>query len=286
MVSTLRCGVPSGSGGVPQEAESGAKRRRTDTSQVLATGGEADAMPRAVQLLQDIVQRQEQLAAKKRDVAARAPPQRPTPYVTPTGGLLQGRATSSARAPPPPPPQLPRGPGAVIGVLRGPGAVACRNVVSPFMEVKSIERAECVVVGDVGAHWDSADALAARLHGKRLVDSRWLDTNTKSGRCVAFQPTLHISHYNLFLSDSFCAAYPHHTKVLEHAAAHAPTTASGAPRLKVVRGARPDKPDHPRLSFSVWSDEEYAGRRNEVCSWNLARLISNLSVPYGRERAP
>ena len=233
-----------------QEAEGGAKRPRTDTSQAPATSGEAGATPRdAVHLLQDIVQKQQELAAMKRDVAARAPSQGPTPYVTPTGGLLQGRATDEARAPPPPPPQLPRGPCVVIGVLRGPGAVACRLTASPFMEVKSIERAECVVVSDVAAHWDSADALAARLHGKRLVDTRWLETNAKSGRCVAFQPTLHASHYDLFLSDSFCAAYPDHAKVLERAAAHAPATASGEPRLKVVRGARPDKPDHPRLSF-------------------------------------
>lgn len=270
-----------------QEAatDGGAKRQRTaqsanSSTQPAASSSTADEMPDE---LQEVVRKQKELLAKKKDVMVRAPAQGPTPYVTPFGGLMQGQAASVRDAPPPPPPILPRGPAAVIGVVLGRGAGQC-HIEKPFMQT-SVEQAMCVVVGDLDAHWDSAEALAARLHGRRLVDCRWVQTNSKAGRCVAFQAILNIRHYELFLSPAFCRTYPDHAKALEEAAKLSPVLVSGAPRLKVVRGPRPDAPAHPRCSFSIRSDAEYHEAGGSAHSWNLARLIAHFSVPHGPERA-
>ena len=265
-------------------SQEAAKRQRTGQSASSSTQQAASSSTVDDDDLQQVVRKQRDLLAKKKEVMVRAPAQGPTPYVTPFGGLMQGQAASvRAAPPPPPPPSLPRGPAAVIGVVLGRGAGQC-HLEKPFMQT-SVERAMCVVVGDIEAHWDSPEALAARLHGRRLVDCRWVQTNSKAGRCVAFQSILNIRHYDLFLSPGFCRTYPDHAKALESAAELSPVLVSGAPRLKVVRGPRPDAPPHPRCAFSIRSDAEYYEAGGAAHSWNIAQLIAHFSVLHGPERA-
>lgn len=170
------------------------------------------------------IQKQTALLTRKNEVESMAKPGLPVPYVTATGGQFLSVLDPKEKTPRPPAPPLNRSWG--ISVLRGPGCSSSLRE-GAFLPAKTIEDADCVAVDETAARWCCPEALAARLHGKRLVDASWIASRTHSGVCFPFRSWMHVATTTLWLSDEFRKHHKDHACVLDLAARCSPKRSNG-----------------------------------------------------------
>ena len=193
----------------------------------------------------------------------------------------------------PPPPATPLLRNWGISVMPGEGCcVDFNSVERTFVRSKSIIDAEAVVVDNTTVSWHSPDALAARLHGKRLVDKAWLESNTKKGSCTAFQPWIHVANTTLWISSAFAVQHAKYVTVLKHAAANAPDRKGHAPakKFQVIDGAMPLENNNSKSKVAVVSDSELRAmsaddRRKFKNTFDLRGLLAHCTALCGPERS-
>ena len=239
--------------------------------------------------IDDVIAKQGALLDAKRRAFAAAAPGKPVPYVLPGGGIFKKAGAAdeaSGGRPPPPAPPLHRGWG--VSVLMGQGVAATLG--GTFVAAKSIVDAEVVAVDDTTKKWLSADALAARLHGKRLVDLAWLASNTKKGTCIAFQPWIHIARTSLWLSAAFQAEHKDYVDVLRIAQRCAPcrgrkTGGAADESFRILEGPMPDLAGKSRSTFVVVTDAEFQTMARSKNVLTLPSLVAHATALYGPERS-
>ena len=150
-----------------------------------------------------------------------------------------------------------------------------------YQVVAAASMSDVILVAD-GAFESSlyaSPALLARLHGCRLADMQWARTKMAKGQCISFGAALQ-SHLYLYLSPSFCRAFPAESKALLTAVSDSRSSSSTElPRSKkglhVFSGtAFPESPKHPRLSFEVVLEEEATSPHHTTLIGMLAKLSS------------
>ncbi len=128
------------------------------------------------------------------------------------------------------------------------------------------------------------------MHGRRFVDTAWVASNTKRGRCIAFQPWIHIASTSLWASAAFAAEHANHMHVLRMTERHSPLR-HGTSSFRVVLGPMPAdvlaKKSATKLAvvsqaeFASMTAEHKQSKRFVGC----AGLAAHVTALYGPERA-
>lgn len=249
------------------------------------------AAPKTKRTIDDVIAQQGALLDAKRRAFDAALPGKPVPYVMPCGSAFKkagDAGEASGGRPPPPAPPLHRHWGVSVLFSRGVTATLGRM----FVAAKSIVDAEAVAVEDTAKQWLSADALAARLHGKRLVDAAWLASCTKKGTCVAFQPWIHIARTRLWLSAAFEAEHRDYVAVLRTAQICAPGRGHKKKKKEgpdkafcLMGGPMPDLASKSRSMFVVVTDAEQKTMAWSKIVLTLPGLVARVTALYGPERS-
>lgn len=266
----------------PTEGERPRKKVCVDAGQAAAAG--ADAAKEAVEESEvrdgnsADVSRQVKVAAMKEAALAAATPGMPTRYVCPNAGHMRPSEGERGQTSPAAPRVLPAH---TVLVRLGHG---CRTLPPGcdrrFLAARSGDVPHVVAVGALTQQWDSHVALLARLHGLWLVDARWMESRGKDGHAVCFESVISQQHMILYLGACFRQCFPKHTEVLVSACKHAPQIKNKrgllAPRFHVIEGDRPEKVDHPRLTFGVVA--KVAEQPQPAYILDLAQLLKKCTA--------
>ena len=142
-----------------------------------------------------------------------------------------------------------------LKLFLGPGAANVTVQQAKHATVTgSISKSDAVLVDSVAGRFECAEALAARLHGKRLCNVKWAQSHHKAlssgephcqsgqerGNCIHFERASQLP-YTVAMSKQFHEEWPTHTKVLERVA---PTDIDGPLKcLHIIPRCEVDKSD-------------------------------------------
>ncbi|CAE7568290.1 unnamed protein product [Symbiodinium sp. CCMP2592] len=198
------------------------------------------------------VKKQAEVAEKRAAAQAAAVPGQPASFVDSTGGSMLVKPEGAPLRQPAVPKALPLHP----TVLLGEGVRKSRRLPLPSgcVFTNFPKTADIVLVSSVTAAWETAEALLARLEGAWLQDLE--------NRKVKFNGSMHKQHFIFFITGSFAAAHPQHSRALQACCERSPlmksaTAKAHVKRLEVHSGTVQDYVGHgkkllyPKLTYEL-----------------------------------
>lgn len=204
------------------------------------------------------IARQVEVLAKKRKAAVQQCPGNPAEYVGPKGERWKKEDDKKHRHVSEPSKLSST---IEIKVFRGPGCMPSKELSDHGLVVKDkLRHCDVVVVDDVGAHWQDAAAVEARIYGLRLADAAWVISRQQCGSCVVFRRMLDKRH-SIWISEAFELEQPALAKALVMASERALRWAHecrSEPMFSARVGKRPQKPAmHGSTTYMLYSNTEY-----------------------------
>ena len=240
------------------------KRKKTPVPEMSEAGKDEEDI-----IVDKVVATQAEVARKKRAVEVGAKPGTVPAYVHPTGAVFGPVKLAEKRQQPERASSSPmETPGGIIMVRIGPGAVWPDSTSSRFRITQDWAATSVLMVDNVNARLQSVDGLMCRLHGLSICDNAYIATSGRKGSCLTFVKALDFT-YHVYLSEQFLAECPRHGEVL---LGHGHFENC---KLRVYRGSKPEKPNHPRLTYEVRPETVDNLASNHL---NLDGLLMKLGV--------